>query len=90
MYQMGQKQASLTRKCHNHRTQTYSRHSEEETWQQEDNQNKATTHIFLSEMIAKIERTLSTALQNKNQHTKPLQTSGTTVNYQLKTTEPSP
>ena len=58
---------SMTRKCHNHILQTNPQHSEEETQNtncdmtRKGNLSKATSFFFPNEMIAKLERTLSTA-----------------------------
>ena len=53
---------SMTRKCHNHRpihgTRRKRHRTLTATWQQEDNECKATSSLFLSEMIAKLEMTL--------------------------------
>ena len=52
----------MIRKCHNYRLQTNLQHCEEETkdivaatWQKKT-QSKATSTLFLSEIIAKLER----------------------------------
>ena len=66
-------QVSMTRKCHKHRRKTNHdtvrmRHKTlTVTRQLEHNQNKATNSLFLSEIIAKLEKTHSTTLENNYQ-----------------------
>ena len=53
--------------------------------------SKATSSLFLSEMIARPEMTVSTASQNKDQpNTKSSQISGTRINHKSTTAEPPP
>ena len=65
-----EKQLSTTIKCHIDRLQSNQWHSEEETktttLQQED-KSTATKFLFLSKIIAKLEWTLRTTLQDKDQ-----------------------
>ena len=69
------KQVSMTRECHNHKPQTNPRHREEETHNIKSHMTArkqyikaaVATFLFISEIIAKIEKPLSTALQNKDQ-----------------------
>ena len=61
----------MIRKCHKHILQTSNWHREEESKNGKSDmtfktlQSKATISLFLSNMIAKLERTQSTAKQNK-------------------------
>ena len=62
----------MIRKYHNHKLQTNPWHSEEEphnnnTRHQDDKQSKATSSLFPTEMIAKLERTQSITQQNIEQ-----------------------
>ena len=84
----------MTRKYHIHRPHTNPQHREEET--QDINiitmaitQSKATSSLFLSEIIAKLERTQGSTLQIKNQ-TQPPKTMGVTTNNEPTTTNPPP
>ena len=83
----------MIRKYHNHTLQTNPRHREEEprtlrAMRQEDNLSKATSSLFIIEMIAKLERTPHTALQNKVE-TQNSNTMGTTINNESTVTEQS-
>ena len=53
----------MTRKCHNHRLQTNSRHLEKET--QNTDRHKTTSFLFAKKMIAKLVRAPRTIKQNK-------------------------
>ena len=65
------------------RTPTVTRH-------QEDISSNATSSLFLVTMIAKLERPLSNAKQNKDQIQSPHNLMGGTLNNESSTTEPSP
>ena len=61
---------SMTMKCHNHTLRTNPRNHEKEpetTNSHTPSESKVTSFLFLSKMIAKLERTLSTAIQNIDQ-----------------------
>ena len=72
--QHDKKLVSTIRKCHNHSLQTKPRHSE---GHQEDNYSKETSFRIPMKMIAKPDRTLNTAKQNKGITQNPLKHSET-------------
>ena len=61
----------MARKCHIQRPHTKVRHHEEETHNTNSHRSEANSSRFLCEMIAILESTLSTALQDKDQTQNP-------------------
>ena len=74
----------MTSKCCNNSPQTNPWYSEEETQNTDGHttaitQSKATSSLFLSKMIAKLEKTQRTTLQNKDPTQKTQHTMGATT-----------
>ena len=75
----------MTRKYHNHTTLTKPRHCEEEA--QGTNNHMAAriqlSLLFLSEMVAKLEKTLRTALKTTTKHKIPTNNGGNEIMFEL-------